>query len=116
MLYRSFYVVPVGFASINVKFAVVTPLVGIAYLHCECVEFFPCAGLGGVAHPSECVDVLSQCCLQVGNKVEHLVLGCRREVFFDIELTYGLSEKRVGDTHGAFPSGQRLLNTRHGLG
>ena len=39
--------------GIDVELAVVAPLVGIAHLHGEGIEFHQCVDLGAVAHPGE---------------------------------------------------------------
>ncbi len=74
-----------------------------------------CAGLGGLAHPCEAVDVLAEGVLEVADESEHFFFGGRGEVFLDIELAEGFAEHAVGHGEGALPAGLLLFHAAEHL-
>ncbi len=71
-------------SRVDVELAIVAPLVGVANLHGESVEFDECVHLGAVAHPGESCDVCSERLAQVVDELEHLLLAAVCEVFVDV--------------------------------
>ncbi len=101
-------VLVVGKRSIDVKFGIVAPLVGIAYFDYHRREFLLCFGLGLVRHPSQSGNTLGERLLKVLHECEHTLLVLLGEVFFHIHLSYRFAERTVYYAHCTFPQ-RRLL-------
>ena len=113
--YGILYILPVRQRGIDSKPRIIAPLVGITDFHGKRIEFFLGAGLGGIAHPCELVDMLSESLLQVAYQGKHLLLGACREIFFHVKLSESFAEYSVGNGKSTLPSGLLFLHARYCL-
>ena len=85
--------------------AVVPPLVGVADLDREGVELGERPGPGGLVHPGEGLEAVTQGRPQVADQLERARLGLGREIFGDVELAEGLADRVVDRRHDPLPAG-----------
>ena len=67
---------------------------------------------GFIAHPFKAVYMLSQCGLQIRNKLYHTLFCLRREIFSDIHFAHGLRQETVRNIESTFPTRFDLLFPR----
>ena len=99
----------------NLQAFVVLPLIGIAHLHDEGIQFLVSHSFRGVAHPLLRVDTLAESHLQVTNQLHHALLGGCWEIFLNIETAYGLTKSTLGTADGTLPTRAVFLLARHHL-
>ena len=97
--------------GVDVHLRIVTPLVGIAHLHIEGIQFLVGSLLGRFAHPFLCVDAFSKRNLEVLDQLLHTCLVGGWEVFLHIDLSHSLAQHAVHDAHTALPTRTWFLGT-----
>ena len=101
-------------ARIDIKLAIVFPLVGVAHLYSERVELNQGINLSLVAHPVKVSNAFGKSFAQVANEFHHLLLAVASEVFLYVELTHSLAHNTAGHTHSTFPASLALLLATEG--
>ena len=100
---------------VDLQVGEISPLVRITDLDIELVEFLVSGSLGGIAHPSLCVDALTETDLEILHQSLHNLLGRLWEVTLAVHATERLAHLRLNLVDGTLPERVILLATAHGL-
>ncbi len=106
------YIFVIRFGRINLKLRKVRPLIRVANLDIEGVQFQQGVDLRRVIHPVLGGDTLAKGNLEVLYQRDHTLLGGLREVFLRVDLTQRLTHHTLHLTGAALPERMVLLTTR----
>ena len=100
-------------AVANLQFAVILPLIGIAYLYIECIQLLACHFLCLVAHPILNINTFTQGNLQVAHQFFHTLLGCRWKILCNIKLPQSFAQTAFYTGNSTFPAWTVFCLTAH---
>ena len=100
---------------IDLKTAIVCPLVRVTDLHIELVELFVSCCLGSIAHPGLCIDTLTETYLKIFYQFQHDLLGRLWEVALAVHTTERFAQLSFYLTGSTLPKRIILLTATHCL-
>src|ERR1700730_11532362 len=94
--------------AFDVELGIIAPLIGVADLNIEGLEFFD----GGLfcfrVHPGKCGDIGTQGRDKILHHLAGMGLGLRRKIFFDVHLAESFADVAIGGLYAAFPARLKL--------